>query len=160
MTLPIKRSRLILLLAVILMIAAAGGLWWSLDRAQQRARKQNCLSNMVAINLAGRLWATDHGEHFPRTLSGMSNELNTPKVLYCIADPKALALQTKASSWDALDERRYSYEIVNPGISEENTNTVFLRCKKHGHLGYVDGSVFNGERRLNGYEAKFGHPVP
>jgi len=64
------------------------------------------------------------------------------------------------STWDKFDERRCSYEIVNPGISETNPDTVFIRCKAHGHLGYVDGSVFDGKRRLSSHEAKVGIPAP
>jgi hypothetical protein len=61
--------------------------------------------------------------------------------------------------WSTFDERRCSYEIVNPGIPEGNLTNVFIRCKAHGHLGYVDGSVFDGKRRLSGHEAKFGTPA-
>ncbi|SRR6266496_5447008 len=132
----------------------------ALFRASQRAHKQNCLGNMVAINLCGRMWANDHAELMPRTLTEMSNELCSPKVLFCMAAPGAQKLREQMSAWDRFDERRCNYEIVNPGISETNLNDVFIRCKAHGHLGYVDGSVFDGKRRLSSHEAKFGTPAP
>ena len=132
----------------------------ALFRASQRAHKQNCLSSMVSINLAARLWANDHGEFLPRSLTEMSNELVSPKVLFCMSTPDAQELREQMALWSTFDERRCSYEIVNPGISETNPNNVFIRCKAHGHLGYVDGSVFDGKRRLSGHEAKFGTPAP
>ena len=144
----------------VVLLAVIAGLWIARDRAFKRARKQNCLSNMVAINLCGRLWSNDHGERWPRTLTEMSNELCTPKLLFCLADTDAQKLREQMSTWDKFDERRCSYEIVNPGISETNPTNIFIRCKAHGHLGYVDGSVFDGKRRLSGYEAKFGTPAP
>jgi hypothetical protein len=149
-----RRTRLLLLLAGILLIPLGFGFWRAADRAEQRAQKQNCLSKMVSINLAGRMWSGDHGDHMPRTFTEMSNECSSPKLLFCHADTNAQHKQM--SSWATFDEKRSSYEIVNPGISETNPNSVFARCTVHGHLGYVDGSVFDGQRRLRPQEAKSG----
>lgn len=158
---PGKSARRLNLFALgVVLLAIVTGFVVAQLNALQRARKQNCLSNMVAIGLCGRLWSNDHGEQLPRTLTEMSNELCTPKVLFCLADPGASKLREQMSTWDRFDERQCSYEIVNPGISETNFNAVFIRCKAHGHVGYVDGSVFDGKRRLGSYEAKFGAPAP
>ena len=114
---------------------------------------------MVSINLASRMWSNDHDERMPRTLTEMSNYLS-PKRLFCMADPGAQKLRRQMPSWDKFDERQCSYEIVNSGISESNPTNVFIRCEAHGHLGYVDGSIFDGKRRISRNEAKFGTPVP
>ena len=144
----------------VVLLALAFVLLPVLFRAPQRARKQNCLANMVAIGLSGRMWANENGDRMPQTLTEMSNEVVSPKVLFCPADPGAQNLRKQMSTWDRFDEQRCSYEIVNPGISETNRDNVFIRCKAHGHLGYVDGSVFDGKRHLSGHEAKFGTPAP
>jgi hypothetical protein len=81
-------------------------------------------------------------------------------VLFCMAEPGATKLREQMALWSTFDERRCSYEIVNPGISESKPTNVFIRCKAHGHLGYVDGSVFDGKRRMSSHEAKFGTPAP
>ena len=130
-----------------------------LHRAMAQAQKQNCRSNMASIGLAGRMWSNDHDEHWPRTFTEMSNECSSPKVLICQAAPGAEKLRQQMGSWATFDERRSSYEILNPGASETNQDTVFFRCKIHGHLGYVDGSIFDGSRRLSGSEAKGGVPA-
>jgi hypothetical protein len=153
-----RRLKLFALGVVLVAVAANFGV--ALHHAQKRARKQNCLSNMAAIGLASRLWASDRDGQMPRTLTEMSNEVVTPKVLFCTADPDTENLREQMKTWDKFDERRSSYEIVNPGISESNPTNVFIRCKAHGHLGYVDGSVFDGKRRMSGYEAKFGTAAP
>jgi hypothetical protein len=155
---PGRRLKLLALGFVLLPVIA--GLLPVIFRAPQRAHKQNCLSSMVSVNLAARMWANDHAELMPQTLTEMSNELCSPKVLFCMAAPDAQNLREQMALWSTFDERRCSYEIVNPGISETNFNDVFIRCKAHGHLGYVDGTVFDGKRRLNSYEAKFGTPAP
>jgi len=144
----------------VVFLAVIAWLWLARHRSLQIMHKRNCLAYMVAINSSGRMWANDNGDRMPRTLTEMSNELSSPKVLFCMADPSAQKLREQMSSWDKFDERRCSYEIVNPGISESNPTNVFIRCKAHGHLGYVDGSVFDGKRRLSGHEAKFGTPAP
>ena len=151
---------MLLTLGALLLAFVGGGLWLALVGARQRALKRNCLSNMVSISLGGRMWANDNGDRMPRTLTEMSNELSTPKVLFCMAAPGAQKQREQMSKWYKLDERRCSYEVVNPGIPETNRDNVFIRCKVHGHLGYVDGSVFDGKRRMDGYEAKFGMPRP
>ena len=158
---PSKSGLRLKVLAVgVLLLAVAANLGLARHRALQSARKENCLRTMVAINLCGRMWANDYGDRMPRTLTEMSNLLVTPKVLFCFAEPGAQKLREQMSTWDKFDERQCSYEIVNPGISESNPTNVFIRCKAHGHLGYVDGFVFVGKRRLSGHEAKFGTPAP
>ncbi|HEU0011403.1 MAG TPA: hypothetical protein VFT34_16410 [Verrucomicrobiae bacterium] len=158
---PSKPGRRLKLLALgFVLLPVIAGLLPVIFRAPQRAHKQNCLGDMVAINLCGRMWANDHAELMPQTLTEMSNELCSPKVLFCMADPGAQELREQMALWSAFDERRCSYEFVNPGIPESNPTNVFLRCKAHGHLGYVDGSVFDGKRRLSSHEAKFGTPAP
>ncbi len=154
-----KRIRGVVILIAGLFFAGLVVIIPRLSQSLARAQKQNCISGMVSVGLAGRMWSNDHDEHFPRTFTEMSNELSSPKVLICHAAPDAEKVREQMRSWVTFDERRSSYEIVNPGASEENTNTIFFRCKIHGHLGYVDDSIFDGSRRLSGSEAKGGVPA-
>jgi prepilin-type processing-associated H-X9-DG protein len=71
-----------------------------------RATRINCVNNLKQVGLAYRVWAGDNGDFYPMgisltnggsmelaqtgnvpfTFEVMSNELSTPKILYCPAD--------------------------------------------------------------------------
>ena len=130
----------------------------SVGHFKNRAQKRTCLSRMVSIGFAARTWSNDHNDHFPRTLTEISNELSSPFILICSADPNWEQLREQMGTWNDFNEGRASYEVVNPGVSETNRDNIFFRCKIHGHLGYVDATVFDGTRRLSWNEAKGGVP--
>lgn len=75
----------------------------------------------------------------------MSNDLWTPKILCCIPE-------RRVGAWSAFTPQNCTYEIVTPGVHEDATNTVFMRCAIHGHLGYPDMTVFDGVRRRKKHE--------
>lgn len=129
------------------LIIAIGVLTVALAGAKRRAQSLNCASSVVSICLGGRLWAKEHGGLFPTNFICMSNELATPKILSCLSGRRA-----RTSDWSALSPANCTYEIVTPGIQEDSTNTVFLRCTIHGHLGYPDMTVFDGVRRRGKFE--------
>ena len=139
-----KRVRLI-----IVALALVCGLVLScvivVESSKRRAQFINCRSNMISIGLAARMWANDHDETFPTSLVSLSNELNTTKVLFCSSDRKHP--RPKVSDWSTFDEAGCSYEIVSRGIRDGDSSKVFLKCTVHGHLGYGDGSVFDGVKR-------------
>jgi prepilin-type N-terminal cleavage/methylation domain-containing protein len=81
----------------------------ALDSRPFKSPRINCVNNLKQIGLAYVLWAGDHNDKFPMqvsiantngggtmelistgnvlaTFQIMSNELNTPKILYCTAD--------------------------------------------------------------------------
>ena len=113
-----KAFTLIELLVVIAIIAIlAAMLLPALAAAKRKAQRINCVNNLHEITTAFRVWEGDHTDHYPMGLSTMqggalenicsqangtyqpagitnvfcvmSNELNTPKVLYCTADSAA-----------------------------------------------------------------------
>ena len=111
--------------------------------AKQKAGSVQCGNYMVSICFAARLWADDNDGHLPSDFLSMSNEVIMTKILICSGDHS----RRPAASWASLTPARSSYEIVTPGLPEGDTNSVFLRCKIHGSVGYADGSVFvNGQR--------------
>jgi hypothetical protein len=81
--------------------------------SKSRAESRACARAVTAICLAAMTWAMDHGGIMPTNILCMSNLVSNPKLL---------------SGGD--------YEIVAPGLRMEDTNTVFMRCKVHGNLGY------------------------
>lgn len=114
---PSKAFTLIELLVVIAIIAILAALLLpALHKAQQAARRAQCITNMKQIGLAFKVWEGDHGDKYPTQVSTakwgamenivnwvspsthaagygvtnvfcvMSNELSTPKVCYCPSD--------------------------------------------------------------------------
>jgi prepilin-type N-terminal cleavage/methylation domain-containing protein len=96
-----KAFTLIELLVVIAIIAIlAAMLLPALAAAKRKAQRINCVSNIKEVSLAFKMWAGDNQDRYPMAVqttlqaSGnlgplfltMTNELSTPKVLYCPAD--------------------------------------------------------------------------
>ena len=102
-----------------------------------KASRINCVSNLKQIGLALRMWANEHGEKFPMTLSAtnagggtldfsvngevwrhfqiLSNELNTPKVLACPEDKR-----TKVTDWNQITNNAHLSYFV--GLDADGTN--------------------------------------
>ena len=117
------------------------------EKAQQHSIRLACLNNMVEIGTAGRLWAEDHGGRFPTNFVCMSNELSTPYILRCPLDPDRRA----ATDFVNITVQNISYELLAPGLSITNTNTVVYRCPIHGLLGFADARIESQSRKLISY---------
>jgi hypothetical protein len=144
----LNKRRVLILSAVVLLFALGAVGFNRLVASKRRAQSMGCVSRMVSIGLSGRLWANDHGGIFPTKFIMMSNELVTPKTLVCPADE----FHKKANNWDSYTDANCSYVIVTPAVHEDATNTVFIRCSIHGHLGYPDNLVFDGVRRRGKFD--------
>jgi hypothetical protein len=111
--------------------------------AKGRAESIACGNYVVSIMYAGRMWANDNNGSLPPTLLAMSNELNSPNILRCPGDHN----RQRIANWAEFTEANSSYYLLSPSVQDADNNTVYLRCKVHGHLGYPDATVFDGKER-------------
>ena len=112
--------------------------------ANRRAESMMCGNYICSMCVAARSWADDEGGGFlPSSLLYLTN-FTGPRLLVCPGDHARQA----ATNWATFTADQSSYEIVTPHLREGDTNGVFLRCKfHHDHLGYADGTVFDGVTR-------------
>jgi hypothetical protein len=91
------------------------------------------------------MYANDHDGAMPSDFHQMCpTYIDNPRTLICPGD-KA---RRPATDWSSFTPDNCSYEIVAPGVrSDAHRDTVFLRCKVHGHVGYLDATVFDGKHR-------------
>jgi hypothetical protein len=103
-----------------------------------------CVNHLKQIGLAARLYANDHADYFPKDFLTMSNELASPKILWCPADSS----KTRAETWAALSPANISYEFLVPGAKEGDVvRAPAFRCPIHRHVCFGDGSVERGDQR-------------
>jgi hypothetical protein len=139
----------------------------ALAKAKSRAQSINCVNNLKQIGLAFRIWATDNGDQFPfhvstskggslelckpgeggfdensfRHFQVLSNELNTPKILVCPADPS----KQVAADFASLQANNVTYLLRSgTNVNETSPQEVLARCPVHGHVVLCDGSVQQG----------------
>ena len=138
-----KRTTIVSAAGLALVVAGLVAVAMAALTAERKTESVQCGNYMVSIGCAARFWAEDHDGRLPSNLLSMSNELITPMILVCPGDHS----RRPAAGWGVFTPADSSYEIVTPGLKVGDTNSVFLRCKIHGHLGYADATVFDGARR-------------
>ena len=111
----------------------------ALAQAKQRAQEINCVNNLKQVALAAHIYANEHKENLPPDFVSMSNELTTPRILCCPADPA----RTSAESFAQLTPNHISYELLRPGGSLKTLSSgePIFRCPIHGTVANADGSV-------------------
>lgn len=124
---------LILLSTVVLLM----GLVFLANRPSRGARggRIQCVSNQKQIVLAFRMWSNDHAEQFPMSSNSkdsaiagdpipsfliISNELNSPKMLFCPEDRKR---GPRAVTFEALGAKNISY-MIGTDASETNGASI------------------------------------
>ena len=177
---------LIEVLVVIFAIAVLAAMLLPALAQPKHRRGFNCTNNLKQVGLAEKLWAGDNDGKYPmevpvakggamewlttadawKTFQVMSNELSTPKVIYCSED---LAHERPATNWGDDLKNKISYFIgvvtnsdpqallsgddnfeingapLKPGWFELSTNTPLswttARHNQVGNLLLNDGSV-------------------
>lgn len=121
----------------------AGMMLPALAKAKGKAQEINCMNNMKQILLGLIMYADDNDGTFPQSLKDIANYLGSPQVLHCPLDPRGS--DAGPAAWEDFDPSDCSYEFVTPGIkikeTERPSEAVALRCKFHGHKGFLDGHV-------------------
>ncbi len=114
----------------------------ALAAAKERAMSISCVNNLKQFGLAVRIWMGDNNEVSPPDIISMSNELNTPKILYCPSDTNRVVTKT----WKDFAASESSYEYLTPSVTDalREPTRVQSRCPHHGTVGLCDGSVQMG----------------
>jgi len=166
------RWDLIICLAAIGMLA----IWLPmLARSKSRTSRFNyCYSNLQQIGLGFRMWSNDHGDHFPWRVStneggtlkyaesrevfrhfvAASNELNSPRILACPADPK----RSRTSAFDFLSNENLGYfvEINTNGSQVFLSGDRFLSTNKSVRSGLMTISKVKSLQWVPGAHVKSG----
>ncbi len=101
-----------------------------------KAERIQCVSNLKQIGLAARVWEGDNNDIFPTNFISMTNELNNFRILQCPTDKSR-----NVSSWADVASGNVSYEMLAPGVSENEVSRVFVMCPIHHNYCMIDGSV-------------------
>lgn len=140
-----QRNQALTLIEAIVVIFVIGFLVMLLLPALARPRHRHsplisCINNLKQLGLAYKIWAGDNNDHYPmdvsvtnggamefmntadawRTFQVMSNELNTPKVIYC---PEDSLRASYATNWGDDLKNKISYFI---GLDATQNNPANL----------------------------------
>jgi hypothetical protein len=114
----------------------------ALAKAKSKAQTIACVSNLKQMGLAARMYAADHEGAFPPDFLTMTNELSTPRILICPADPARSGHTVQ--TWADFDPVQSSYEYLGADLKESTPGfetKVLSRCRFHGNECLGDGSV-------------------
>lgn len=137
------RKRTIIISCACAVVVAGSLLTFARPYAKRHAESVECGNLMSSIGCGAWTWALDNSNHLAHEFRPMSNELCSPRFLLCPSDHD----RVRAKDWESLDQTNCSYEILAPGMSADDKTNAYFRCKIHGHLGFADGTVFDGKRR-------------
>ena len=119
----------------------------ALAKAKDKAQSIRCVNNLKQIGLGARIYAVDHDDTFPPDILSMKDELGTPRVLICPEDPAAVNVE--GLTWETFDPSESSYEFLAAGQKDEGRDPerAMVRCRFHGHVCRMDGSVMQNPSR-------------
>jgi hypothetical protein len=109
----------------------------ALTQARGKAQRIACVNNLKQLGLAARVWETDNGDVLPPDILSMTNEMSTPKVLFCPADETRQA----AADWASFSTANLSYQYLAASGSVTEPQRVMFLCPIHHNVTLCDGSV-------------------
>jgi len=149
---------------VVTLVVAAVVLPELAKNKRRTVQRTGCEYNMRQVGLAFKLWALDHNDQFPFSVSTnsggtlelcavgpdgfdknaiahfqiISNELTMPSFLVCPNDPARHA----ASNFEELQELNVSYRLRGgTNVNTGNRQEVLAVCPIHGNELYCNGEV-------------------
>ena len=111
----------------------------ALAEAKERAQSIACVNNLKQIGLAVRIWEGDHEDVSPPDFLSMSNELSTPKILFCPGNTNHPLVKTWADF--AATVSSYDYLAAGATNADSEPQRILTRCPIHNNIGLCDGSV-------------------
>jgi prepilin-type N-terminal cleavage/methylation domain-containing protein len=154
---------LIELLVVLAILFIVAMLWLpTLGNRPMRAPRIQCVNNLKQTGLAFRIWEGDHWNNYPMTIPEtnggsmefitglnafrhfqvMSNELSTPKVLFCAAETDGDRIV--ATNFNDFNNSNISFFV---GVDASETNPTMILSGDHN---ITNGTpIRNGLLRLN-----------
>jgi hypothetical protein len=164
------------MLDLLLVIAAIGGVSFVLlpkifHPRGCRAAPISCTNNLKQVGLAFRIWAGDHNDRMPMQVSVtnggamelteagsvyaaflvMSNELNTPKILFCPTDKKRIRAVTFDQPTSAKDRRGSVSALSNTNLTyfvgldaNDTSPSMLLSGDDNFLIGGVRGKLASG----------------
>lgn len=126
---------LLVVIAIIAILAAL--LLPALSGAKQKGKAAECINNHRQIGVGLRVWSGDNEEQFPWSVEmfrggskgsidwtdnyrAASNELSTPKILFCPTDKD----KSQHASWGSLDAERHVSSFVGLDASETKPQSI------------------------------------
>lgn len=117
----------------------------ALAEAKARAQAIACVNNLKQIGLAVRIYANDNNEVNPPNFLSMSNELGSPKILFCPGNTNHPAVKTWADF--AATASNYQFLAAGATNSDVEPQRILTYCPTHNIFGLCDGSVQNYSKR-------------
>lgn len=171
----------IIVLGILALMFIPGNVRSRASRARSQAR-WNCINNLKQVGLAFHVWAGDHQGNFPAEVSitnggameavmvndvaamfqVMSNELGTPKILFCPTDKESV----QATTFVRVEpSNRASSGIPFTGngnlsyFAALNANTNSFEAFLSGDDNFLVGGVVKGSYVINGFPVAAGTHV-
>ncbi|MGC3958155.1 MAG: hypothetical protein QM813_09515 [Verrucomicrobiota bacterium] len=132
-----------------LQLAASSGLNQqeldALSEAKNRAQTVACINNLKQVGLAVRIWMMEHQQVTAPDFLSMSNELSTPKILFCPGNTN----QPSVKTWAEFATTASSYQYLAAGVTnaDHEPQRILTYCPAHNIFGLCDGSVQNFSTR-------------